>query len=216
MWDSVLSFNLVTVSLDSYPMTKDQLVDDIIRTHVLWAIGGGLIPIPIVDLVAVTGVQVDMIRQIAKAYDQSLTDSQAKVWISALSGSLVARFGAGAIKLIPGVGSIIGGVSMSIMSGATTYALGQVLRRHFDDGGSAYDFNADNFKDYFQDQFNKGKTYAEKLKKDKDKSEKNSYASGEESNDPVAKLQELAELRKQGILSEEEFQQLKQKLLQDF
>lgn len=197
-------------------MTKDQLVDDIIRTHVLWAVGGGLIPIPIVDLVAVTGIQADMIRQIAKAYDQNLSDSQAKVWISALSGSLVARLGAGAIKLIPGIGSIIGGVSMSIMSGATTYALGQVLRRHFDDGGTANDFNADNFKDYFQEQFNKGKVYAEKLKKDKDNSDKNTYMSADESNDPVIKLQELAELRKQGILSEEEFQLLKQKLLQQF
>ena len=194
-------------------MSKDKLVDDIIRNHVLWAIGGGLIPIPVVDLVAVTGVQVDMIRQIAKAYDQSLSDSQAKVWISALSGGIAARLGAGALKLIPGIGSVLGGVSMSIMSGASTYAVGQVLRRHFSTGGSAYDFNADNFKDYFQDQIKKGKEYAENLKKEGDKSTtQDSY----ESKDPVAKLQELAEMKKQGILSDEEFQQLKQKLLEDF
>jgi uncharacterized protein (DUF697 family) len=37
-----------------------QEADGIVRTHVLWAMGAGAVPIPIMDIVAVSGVQIDL------------------------------------------------------------------------------------------------------------------------------------------------------------
>jgi len=37
---------------------------------------------------------------------------------------VVARVGANVLKLIPGIGSVLGGAAMSAMSGASTYAIG--------------------------------------------------------------------------------------------
>ncbi|MEM1292729.1 MAG: GTPase, partial [Cyanobacteria bacterium P01_H01_bin.162] len=38
-------------------MTQQNQANAIIRSHVLWATGGGLIPIPLVDFAAVTAIQ---------------------------------------------------------------------------------------------------------------------------------------------------------------
>jgi len=38
-------------------MNKQTQAEAIIRSHVLWAMGGGLIPIPLVDFAAVTAIQ---------------------------------------------------------------------------------------------------------------------------------------------------------------
>jgi len=40
----------------------------IVRNHVLGSMGVGLIPMPLVDLAALTGVQLNMLRRLAKEY----------------------------------------------------------------------------------------------------------------------------------------------------
>ena len=44
---------------------KREHADAIIKKHVLLSIGGGLIPIPLVDMAAVTALQVSMLEQLA-------------------------------------------------------------------------------------------------------------------------------------------------------
>ena len=114
---------------------------DIIRNHMYWAIGAGSLPLPLIDLAAVTGIQLDMLKQLSRHYGVPYQEEQAKSWLSALSASLLSRLGANALKLIPGIGSILGGVSMAVLSGASTYALGQVAREHFEGRGSFEDLN---------------------------------------------------------------------------
>ncbi|HQW70702.1 MAG TPA: DUF697 domain-containing protein, partial [Saprospiraceae bacterium] len=43
--------------------------DAIIRNSVIFASGAGLIPIPIADFMAVTAVQLEMIRRLSKLYE---------------------------------------------------------------------------------------------------------------------------------------------------
>src|SRR5690242_8171823 len=107
----------------------------IINQHILWSIGAGLVPVPLLDIAAVSGIQLDMLKQLSSHYGVSYSESEGKVWLSALSGSILARVAANAVKLIPGIGSIIGGLSMSALSGASTYALGQVAVAHFERSG---------------------------------------------------------------------------------
>ncbi|MBT8221420.1 MAG: DUF697 domain-containing protein [Bacteroidia bacterium] len=142
--------------------------ETIIRNHVIWSMGAGLIPVLIADIFAVSALQLDMIRQLCRAYDQDFSETQGKAIVTSLTSSTLARLGARSlIKLIPGVGSIIGGMTVSIFAGASTYALGEVFKKHFDSGGTILDFDPDRLKKYYQEKFEKGKKVASELKKNK-------------------------------------------------
>ena len=112
-------------------MSKDQEADRIIKSHVVWAMGGGLIPVPLFDIAAVTAIQMDMLKELSELYKVDFSRATGKRFVSALTGSTFVRLGASLFKVVPGVGTILGGVSMSVMSGASTYAVGQVAKGAF-------------------------------------------------------------------------------------
>lgn len=173
--------------------------DTIINRHVIWAAGAGLIPVPLVGFGAVTAIQIDMIKQLSKFYDVSYSESKGKTWITALGGSFLARIGADMLKAVPGIGTLIGGISMAATSAGTTYAIGQVLNKHYSQGGSEADFNPDDYKEFFQEQFKKGK-----------KKYKNS---GKEDHSVLTQLRNLAQMHEEGLINDDEYQRLKEKAL---
>lgn len=214
---------------------KDQQIkhaDTVIRNHVIWSLGASFIPLPIADVVAVSALQMDMIRQLCRVYDKDFSESQGKAIITSLSSAALARAGArGLIKLIPGIGTLIGGVTGSVFNGASTYALGEVFKKHFTDGGTILDLDTERLKKYYKEKFEKGKKFAEDLNDEeiiknekaptkkaatkKDTVEKPSAASDSPVNkaDVISKLQELSQLKEDGILTEEEFQEMKKKII---
>ena len=192
--------------------TSKQPVQTIVHRHVLYSMGFGLIPVPLIDIAAVTAMQVKMIRQLSDAYSIDFSEGQTKSILTALTGSTLAHLGAGAIKMIPGIGSIIGGVSMSILSGASTYAVGKVFIRHFEAGGTIEDLNVDDFTDYYKEQLSRGKEYASRAKERQEYSE----ATTDEQERSISKLKDIAKLRDKGILSEKEYLEMKQKILSEF
>ena len=97
---------------------KNALAQDIVKSHVIYSLGAGLVPVPLLDIAAVSAVQLDMLKQLAKLYGKDFKESAGKSWISAITGSTMARMGASLVKTIPGIGSILGGVTMSVLSGA--------------------------------------------------------------------------------------------------
>ena len=97
-------------------MTKRDESEQIIMKHVLWSMGGGLIPIPLFDVAAVTAVQLDMLKSLASLYGVDYSKENGKAFAGALTGSTFARLGASAMKVIPGIGWVVGGFSMSVMS----------------------------------------------------------------------------------------------------
>ena len=46
-----------------------EAAHSIIKNHMVWSMGAGFIPVPIADLFAVSAIQLDMIRQLSKLYD---------------------------------------------------------------------------------------------------------------------------------------------------
>ena len=174
----------------------------VIKKHVLWSTGAGLIPIPVADLAAVTAVQVSMLEELAVIHGVQYSESVLKSFVTALTGGMAARLGASALKAIPGLGSVIGGVSMSVMSGASTYAVGQVARRQFDDAADLAKVDLGKAKKDYKEAYEEGKEYVSSLEKDGDK------------GDTVSRLERLAELRDRGVLTEAEFQAQKKKLLE--
>lgn len=141
----------------------------ITKKYMLWSIGAGLIPIPIVDLATVIGVQVKMISEISDVYDVKFSENKAKNTISAaLSGVTASTFATGTVgsslKSIPFVGTIIGTITMPFFSSASAYALGSIFINHFENGGTFLDLDADSIKGDFQDMFQKGKEASKDLK----------------------------------------------------
>ncbi|MEM6423540.1 MAG: DUF697 domain-containing protein [Cyanobacteria bacterium P01_H01_bin.119] len=183
-------------------MSRQSQAESIIRSHVLWAMGGGLIPIPLVDFAAVTAIQLEMLQQLAELYGVEYSRSTGKAFVSALTGTTVARLGASMIKAIPGVGSVIGGASMSITSGASTYAVGQVAINHFSNAGNLSNFVEDQVKQAYESAFARGKNYVSDLEDEQDAAQ-----------DVYSALEKLGKLKEQGILTEDEFQVKKQELL---
>ncbi|MCG8326423.1 MAG: DUF697 domain-containing protein [Chitinophagales bacterium] len=139
-------FDYATKTIKDRIMSNDNSerskhADTIIRNHVIWSMGAGLIPVLVADIFAVSALQLDMIRQMSRTYDINFSETQGKAIVTSLTSSTLARVGAGSlVKLIPGVGSLIGGATVSIFAGASTYALGQVFKRHFESGGTILDF----------------------------------------------------------------------------
>ena len=190
--------------------------DTIIKNHIVWSMGAGLIPVPILDFFAVSGIQLDMIRQLCKLYDQDFKESQGKAIITSLTGSGIARMGAKAmVKFIPGVGSVLGGVTMAVLSGASSYALGEVFKKHFDTGGTFLDFDPERLKKMYNEKFEKGKKVAEQIKKENEKIRETAKHAEEAkySGEAVERIKELAELRREGLISEEEYIAMKKKLI---
>ena len=192
---------------------KREQADAIIKKHVLFSIGGGLIPIPLVDMAAVTALQVSMLEQMADLYGIGYNRSIGKSFIAALTGSTVAKLGASLIKAIPGVGSLIGGVAMSAMSGASTYAVGQVAISQFESEGTLEDIDIDKAKEAYDEAFEEGKEVVEEMEKEKAKEEETAEQS-DAPDDVLQALEKLGELKEKGVLTDAEFKAQKKKLLE--
>jgi uncharacterized protein (DUF697 family) len=188
---------------------KSDNANSIIKNHMVWAMGAGFIPVPFADFFAVSAIQLDMIRQMCKLYEIDFTQTKGKAFVTSLAGSGLSGLGARAIKIIPGVGSVLGGVTLAILSGASTFALGEVFKRHFETGGTFLDFDPDRLKKYYDEKFEKGKELAQELKKQQEKKEQ-----VVESTNVIERLKELAQMKKDGLISEDEFQKFKEKLME--
>lgn len=194
---------------------RTRHADTIIKNHMMWSMGAGLIPVPIADFFAVSAIQLDMVRQLCKLYDVDFKENEMKAVVTALTSSGLAKAGArAAIKFIPGLGSVIGGVTMAVLSGGSSYALGEVFKKHFETGGTILDFDMDRLKKIYNEKFEKGKKVAQEMKKEQDRKEK-AFKMKSNGTDPVEKLKELAQLKADGIISDEEFETMKKKIIGD-
>lgn len=198
---------------------RDDKIEGTIRKHMLWAIGAGFIPLPLADLFSVGAIQLNLIRRLCKIYDIDFREEEGKAVITSLTSSAMAKLGARTmVKMIPGIGSIVGGVTMSILSGASTYAVGQTFRIHFERGGTILDIDLGRLKKDYHDTFEKGKEEAAKYQQQKAGTGSQESEEGEPDEylaEVIRKLKELKELRQENIITEEEYQRMKNKLLND-
>lgn len=184
-------------------MKNTAEAERIIRSHVLWAMGAGLIPVPVVDIAAVTAVQLDIIKQLSALHGSKFSVTEGKALLSALTGSTFAAIGSSLFKAIPGIGTVLGGVSMSIASGASTYAVGQVIEAQLLATGSLDNIDLKQAKRAYSSAYEEGKTYAADLEKEKKNESAEIYKS----------LEQLASLKEKDIITEEEFEAKKKDLL---
>ncbi len=149
------------------PMTSKERISEanhIVKNRMIASVGAGLIPFPVVDIVALTGIQLDTVRALCKLYNIQFSKDIGKTAVTTLTGGVVpvvsAPWVSSLAKTIPFVGQIVGAASMPIIAGASTYAVGKVFIQHFESGGTFLTFDPEKVKGYFKEEFEKGKEFA--------------------------------------------------------
>ncbi|MFM7023153.1 MAG: YcjF family protein [Flavobacteriales bacterium] len=138
---------------------------DIVRKHIYWSVGVGVVPIPVVDVLGLTAVQLNMLRKLCDYYKQPFKENIGRSIIGTLAGTsstmVFGSFGKSILKGIPFVGPLLGFSAMSAMSGASTYALGKLFIHHFESGGNLLTFDTEKAKKAFAVEVEKGKKVVE-------------------------------------------------------
>ena len=145
-------------------------VDKLIKNHVYVSIGIGLVPVPFLDFVGVTGVELNLLRKLAQVYNVPFSKDMVKNLIGALIGgafpaSVGARITGSMTKAVPVMGYIAGALGSSVISGASTYAIGKVFNRHFSEGGTFLSFDIEEARAYYEEMFKEGQNVAAEMKK---------------------------------------------------
>ena len=200
-------------------MTQAIQANDIIRNHVLLAMGASMVPLPGADVIALSGIQMDLVRSLCSNYNVEFSQTQVKAAIGVMIGTSITKLAAQRLlKFIPGVGSLIGGLALAGVSGASTFALGEVFKAHFESGGTLLNFDLEALKKRYAEMFSRGQQIvptwqaATKANADSDVV----TPSFSTSSDIVARLKDLAQMRDSGVLTEEEFTKLKKKIVDGF
>jgi uncharacterized protein (DUF697 family) len=147
-----------------------ESADDIIFNHLWFSAVPGFIPVPVLDIVAISAVQLDLVKQLCKHYKTDYDEQKGKAIVMALTGSAMARISGysarAVLKTVPMVGWVLGGAAMSLFAASSTYAIGQVFKEHLDTGGTLHNLNPDAFRQFYMQQVEKGKTMLSKWLKD--------------------------------------------------
>jgi uncharacterized protein (DUF697 family) len=133
-----------------------EVASKLVDRFALWSGVAGLIPVPIVDAVAVGGLQIQMLRRISQIYDVAFSDNRGKAVIASLAGSMIpTTSGIGAaslLKAVPVLGTIASGFVMPVLSAGATYAIGKAFIQHFASGGTLLDFNPPDYREFIRTQ----------------------------------------------------------------
>jgi uncharacterized protein (DUF697 family) len=135
---------------------REEVATKLVDRFALWSGAAGLIPVPVVDALAVGGVQLQMLRKLSQVYGIPFTENRGKALIASLAGAAIpATSGIGAaslLKSIPIVGTAISSVVMPTLSAGFTYAIGKVFIQHFSSGGTLLDFNPPDYREFIKSQ----------------------------------------------------------------
>lgn len=143
----------------------------IVRRNVHWALGLGLVPIPVIDVVALTGLATKMIGELSRLYSVDFSEERVRALVFALITGLgsvaLASIVAGSLfKLVPVLGVLAGVVSGPLFAGALTRALGSLFVMHFEAGGTLFDFDAEAMRDHFRREFAQAKIEVTRMQND--------------------------------------------------
>jgi uncharacterized protein (DUF697 family) len=136
--------------------SRDETALNLVNRFALWSGVAGLIPVPLIDVAAVGGLQIQMVRRLSQIYDVAFSDNRTKAIVASLAGSLIpATSGIGAasmLKAVPVVGTITAGFVMPALSAGATYAIGKAFIQHFASGGTLLDFNPPDYREFIRAQ----------------------------------------------------------------
>jgi uncharacterized protein (DUF697 family) len=158
-------------STEPKPDDRNERASKLVDRFSLWSGAAGLIPVPLLDMAAVGGVQLNMLRRLSEIYGVPFSDNLGKSVIASLAGAVIpastattTAIGFGSlVKSVPG-GQMVGALTMPVFSAAATYVIGKVFIQHFASGGTLLDFNPPDYREFIKAQkdkyFSRSKTTA--------------------------------------------------------
>jgi uncharacterized protein (DUF697 family) len=122
----------------------------------VWSGAAGLIPIPVVDLAAVGGLQLQMLRRISQIYDVPFSQNRGKALIASLAGCMIPAtsvIGASSmVKGVPAAGAMVSAFVTPALCAGATLAIGMAFIQHFASGGTLLDFNPPDYREFVKAQ----------------------------------------------------------------
>jgi uncharacterized protein (DUF697 family) len=139
---------------------RDELASQLVDRLSLWSGAAGLIPVPFVDMVAVGGVQLHMLRRLSEIYGVPFSENRGKSVLASIAGAVIpastattTAIGVGSfMKALPGLGTAIGALTMPVVSAGATWIIGKVFMQHFASGGTLLDFNPPDYREFIKAQ----------------------------------------------------------------
>ncbi|MBU0724003.1 MAG: DUF697 domain-containing protein [Alphaproteobacteria bacterium] len=149
-------------------LTQTLAGNSLIKNYVVASVAASAVPVPLFDIAAVTAIQLRMIQKLSHLYGKPFSEGVVRSIIASLGGSVVG-IGVGAmaaslVKFVPVIGWAASIMSLPLIAGASTYAIGQVFQKHYAEGGTAFDLKTEDVKAYYKEQFEKGKVMAAEAK----------------------------------------------------
>ena len=145
----------------------------IVRKNVFWALGAGVVPIPILDIAAVMAVELKLLRELSDVYQVKFSEGIGKKIVYSLLSSvglvgIGGMVGGSLAKFIPAIGTTLGFISVPVLTGAFTHAMGRVLLVHFEAGGTLLDLDVAAMRLHFKEEFGKAKTTVAQMRSEAD------------------------------------------------
>src|SRR3954451_5174787 len=139
---------------------REEQATQVVDRLSLWSGAAGLIPVPLVDIAAVGGVQIHMLRRLSEIYGVPFSENRGKAVLASVAGAIIpastattTAMGVGSlIKGLPGFGSAIGALTMPVVSAGATWVIGKVFIQHFASGGTLLDFNPPDYREFIKAQ----------------------------------------------------------------
>ncbi|GAB6040732.1 YcjF family protein [Endothiovibrio diazotrophicus] len=142
------------------PEQRSAEAQALVRKYMMGTAALGLVPLPLVEWLALAGVQAKMLSDLARLYDIPFSDERARVIIGAVVG------GSGAVSLSLNLARLIRGMPVAgvataagaaLFSGASTYAIGRLFIQHFEAGGTLLSFDPKQARERYNEHLEEGK-----------------------------------------------------------
>ena len=116
----------------------------LVDRYVKYSTAAGLVPVPVVDVIAIAGVQVRMLGALASQYDVPYDRERGKTLIATILGGLMPSLAG--YQMLKVFGPIAGMASVAGFAAATTYAVGHVFIAHFESGGTLLNLDVEQIR----------------------------------------------------------------------
>lgn len=137
------------------PELRRAEAQTIVANYATSASACGLIPVPLIDVVGVSAVQLAMVSALCKHYDVPFSRSWAQALIGSIVGGSLPRALARGLaksffKAMPIAGALVGITGVAALANLSTRTLGKLFVDHFEAGGDLETADAANLRAAFE------------------------------------------------------------------
>jgi uncharacterized protein (DUF697 family) len=132
--------------------TSNQAAAAVIKRYATYSAVTGLVPLPVIDAMVLTGIQVKMISALAEVYQKPFSQDAVKGYAAAIVGGVLpvsplAGTAIHAVRFIPFIGPLLGITVVPAFASALTWAVGKVFANHFETGHDLFNVEINDMKE---------------------------------------------------------------------